>query len=61
MKQLSVSQAGRVLGLSAERVRQLAALGRLTAVETPLGRLFDADEVEQLRQEREAPFAQSDQ
>jgi excisionase family DNA binding protein len=51
---LTSSQAARALGLSAERVRQLAALGRLRSVQTPLGRLFDATDVEQLRRDRAA-------
>ena len=38
---LTPTQAGRRLELSAERVRQLTAVGRLTRVRTPLGCLVD--------------------
>ncbi|MCU1358017.1 MAG: hypothetical protein JWM89_3435 [Acidimicrobiales bacterium] len=50
---LTASQAARILGLSAERVRQLATAGTLPCVETPLGRLFDADEVDRLHARRQ--------
>jgi DNA-binding transcriptional MerR regulator len=46
------SQAARELGVSPERVRQLAKEGRLAAIDTPLGRLFDPADVERLRLER---------
>lgn len=49
---LTVSQAARLLGLSSERVRQLATSGRLASTRTPLGRLFDRDGVERLIAER---------
>ena len=46
------AQAAGVLGLSTERVRQFARAGRLPCVQTPLGRLFDADAVDAMAQER---------
>ncbi len=51
---MSTGTAARVLGLSAERVRQLERTGRLPAAHTTLTgqRLFDAADVEQLRQAR---------
>jgi excisionase family DNA binding protein len=54
---LGPSQVARVLGVSRERVVQLANEGRLTAMMTPLGRLFDADDVERLAREREEAAA----
>jgi excisionase family DNA binding protein len=50
---LTASQAARLLGLSSERVRQLARQGRLKGHDTPLGRLYDRDDVEALKRERE--------
>jgi hypothetical protein len=45
---LSASQVARRLGISAERVRQLARSGRLNPVErTTLGQLWTADAVEE--------------
>ena len=49
---LSPAQAGHLLGVSAERVRQLERLGRLAGIRTPLGRLLDPASVEALRAER---------
>ena len=49
---LTPTQAGRRLELSAERVRQLTAEGRLACVRTPLGRLLDPRDVERLGEER---------
>jgi excisionase family DNA binding protein len=49
---LTPSQAGRRLDLSAERVRQLTAEGRLSFIRTPLGRLLDPASVERLAVER---------
>ena len=51
---LSPSQAARVLGVSSERVVQLANDGKLTAIRTALGRLFEPGDVEHLAREREA-------
>jgi hypothetical protein len=45
---LSPSQAANRLGLSTQRVRQLAECGRLGSIVTPLGRLLAADDVERL-------------
>jgi excisionase family DNA binding protein len=49
---LSPQQAAGRLGLSTDRVRQLAAQGRLRFRPTPLGRLIDPEDVERLRLER---------
>jgi hypothetical protein len=44
---LSASQVGRRLGVSAERVRQLARSGRLPPAQTtPLGQLWSVDAVD---------------
>lgn len=43
---VSPSQAGRRLGVSAQRVRQLIDAGRLSAVVTPLGRIVPVADVE---------------
>ena len=49
---LSTSQTARVLGLSRERVTQLARMGRLPCYRTALGRLFARDAVTALARER---------
>lgn len=53
VKPLTTSQAARVLGLSAQRVRQLVDEGKLQATVTPLGRLLDAESVLKLYTERQ--------
>lgn len=50
---VTVSQASRILGLSAPWVRRLADAGRLTMEMTPLGRLISVESVEAMRAERE--------
>lgn len=50
---LTMSQVGRELGVSSERVRQLVKAGKLPATWTPLGRLVRSDDVAALRKERE--------
>lgn len=53
---LAPSAAGRVLGVSAGRVRQMVAEGKLPAGVTPLGRLLPAGAVEdEARCRRQAP------
>jgi excisionase family DNA binding protein len=49
---LGPTEAARRLGVSADRVRQLCADGRLTFTWSPLGRLIDRDAVERLARER---------
>jgi hypothetical protein len=49
---LTASQVARRLGLSTERVRQLVHLSQLNPISTPLGRLFDVTEVDQLAERR---------
>lgn len=49
---LSRSQVARRLGISAERINQLARAGRIEFVETPLGRLYSVKVVEALERER---------
>lgn len=39
---LTTSDVARLLGVSADRVRQLARMGQLPYSRTPYGRLFDA-------------------
>ena len=51
---LAPVEAGRELGVTSARVRQLVAGGRLEATPTPLGNLISARSVEALRREREA-------
>ena len=46
-------EAGRQLGVTAARVKQLEAQGKLRAVRTSHGRLFDPASVEALRRQRE--------
>lgn len=53
-EQLTVSQSARLLGLSAERVRQLASSGQLPSTITPLGRLFERVDVERLARQRQS-------
>ena len=48
----STSEAARALGLSAERVRQLANAGVLPCQQTALGRLYDRAAVEALAARR---------
>lgn len=45
--------AAKLLGISPERVNQLARAGELRFVQTPLGRLYEPEEVERLRRIRE--------
>lgn len=49
---LTPSQTARRLEISKARVLQLSNDGRLPAIRTPLGRLFDVDVVEQYARER---------
>lgn len=49
---ITPAQAGRLLGVTSERVRQLADGGRLPVVRSPLGRLFDRADVEALAKSR---------
>lgn len=55
---LSPSQAGRELGLSAQRVRQLMNSGELGGVRTPLGRLTSDVDVDAFRKRRAEKAAQ---
>lgn len=50
---LTIGQVARLLNVSSARVGQLADQGRLDFERTPLGRLFDADSVQRLAQERQ--------
>ena len=49
---LTPAQAGRLLGVTAERVRQLSEAGRLDVVRTPLGRLYRRRDIEALKAKR---------
>jgi hypothetical protein len=50
---LSPSQAARRLNMSSQRVGQMMSTGQLAYVQTALGRLCRAEDVEGLAQERE--------
>ena len=53
-KRLTTTQVSRILGVNEAYVRRLHSTGELTDVElTPLGRLYNPEEVEFLRQQRE--------
>jgi len=54
---LSPTQAARVLGIGTDRVVQLANTGKLAAIKTPLGRLFESSDVERLALERTKSIA----
>lgn len=47
---LTTGNVARILGVSVDRVRQLARSGRLAFSDTPYGRLFDPADVEAARQ-----------
>ena len=49
---MSTSEAARCLGIAAETLRSWVRAGTLPATVTPLGMLFDAGDVEALRQRR---------
>jgi predicted site-specific integrase-resolvase len=51
---LTMSAAARELGLSSDRLRQLARAGRLAVVLTPYGRVVPRAEVARLLAERRA-------
>jgi predicted site-specific integrase-resolvase len=51
------SSAARILGISTQHVKRLADAGKLHPFATPLGRLFDRDEVERLAAERAREWA----
>ena len=46
------TRAGLIVGVGAERMRQLAPTGWVRALPTSNGYLFDPDDVERLRRER---------
>ena len=50
---LTPAQAALRLGLSGQRVRQLADRGELASIRTPLGRLIDAAAVDELAAQRQ--------
>ena len=56
-KELTTKETAQRLDLSAARVIQLANQGKLKYERTPLGRLFDAEDVERLRVERDGETA----
>jgi hypothetical protein len=51
---LTCTQAAHTLGVSEGRVRALARGGRLACLVSPLGRLYDPEDVARLRSERAA-------
>jgi excisionase family DNA binding protein len=50
---IGAGEAARRLGISAQYLGQLAAAGRIPFATTPYGRVYDAEEVERLRRQRE--------
>ena len=54
LEKIGTSGAARLLGVSEQRVRQLAASGALPFEQTPLGRLYAIDDVHRLIAQREA-------
>jgi len=57
---LSPAQAGRALGITPQRIRQLVREERLRAHRTPLGHLSDAADVDRLAAERNQPHQPTD-
>jgi len=53
MEGMTTGQVARRLGLSEARIGQLARAGRLPFRQTPLGRLFDRDAIEEIARARE--------
>lgn len=49
---LTSVQAGRLLGVGAERMRQIANAGEVPVMYTPLGRLFRMRDIEELIERR---------
>lgn len=49
---LTTSEAARLLGLSSMHTIRLARSGQLEVIPTPLGRLYQRDDVERLATER---------
>jgi hypothetical protein len=49
---LTPAQASQLLGVTPQRVRQMADAGQITCERTPLGRLLDPESVERVRDER---------
>ncbi len=57
-KKLTSGQTARRLGISTQRIHQLAAAGQLAFEETPLGRLFLLEDVDQYQRLRLARLRQ---
>lgn len=57
---LTPAQTAHVLGVTTPRVRQLVLEGTLPALMTPLGRLFDVQDVDALVRERAARRAEKE-
>lgn len=51
---MTATDVARRLNISSDRVRQLTRAGAFAVTETPLGRLYDAADVERVAREREA-------
>lgn len=51
---LGPSEAARIIGVSPQRIQQLAREGRISCIETSLGRLYERHEIDRLIAEREA-------
>lgn len=51
---IGAGDAARRIGVSAEYLRYLARADRIRCQQTPYGRLYEVEDVERFRQEREA-------
>lgn len=54
METIGTAAAARIVGVSEGRIRQLANLGRIRVIPTPLGRTYRRADVERLAAERAA-------
>jgi hypothetical protein len=52
--------AGRILGVTPQRIRQLSNTGEIISIRTQLGRLIDPASVERLRTKRETQRAKAE-
>jgi excisionase family DNA binding protein len=50
---MATSQVARLLGISSTHAIRLADQGQLTAIQTPLGRLYRRQDVERLAEDRQ--------
>lgn len=53
-RMINASQAAAILDRSSERVRQLVRCGKISALQTAHGLLFNRDEIEAFRRQRDS-------